>query len=217
MRITPVVAAVLTLSAAVASAKEPWKWTTEERLQLRFDANARKSRLAEHARSETRSAGPATGGDIDVIDGRAHPELFLPSELFEALVFLRVWKPQWLQDDVNSNSDDVLRSAAERERFAAITEAYGKTLLQERALLTEKAGAGSVRAAAIDAELETLRKTKRTTEAAALREVRRTFGRERFDRFLYTVVAPGRKKFVLRGSADAVTMNALRDREGHAQ
>jgi hypothetical protein len=217
MRITALLFATFAVSIAAAQpAKEPWKWTTEERLRVRFDASARSARLAEYARSETRSAGAASGSDVDVIDGRTHPELFLPSELFEALVFLRVTKPQWLRDDVASRSDDVLRSAAEQSRFAAMTDVYGKTLLQERALLTEKASAGSRRAAAIDAALEELRKTKRTAEAAALREVRKTFGRERFDRFLYTVVAPARRKFVMRGSSDEVTVKALREREAHA-
>lgn len=210
--------AVTAASLFAQTAKEPWKWTTEQRLHARFDPEARKARLAEAAaRAAQRTGMAAHVDDIDVIDGDVHPELFLPSELFESFVFLRVLKPQWVSDELDEKSDDLLRSEAERTRFAALTSAYGALLLRERALLTEKSKAGSRRAAEIDGELLTLRKDKRTAGAAALRDARKAFGLERFDRFLYTVVAPGRKKFVLRGSDDTVTAKALREREEQPQ
>jgi hypothetical protein len=159
----------------------------------------------------------AASSDVDVIDGRVHPELFLPSELFESAVFLRVWKPQWFADEIDEHSGDLLRSNAERARFAAVTGTYGEVLLRERALLTEQASAVSPRAAEIERELETLRKAKHASAATALRDARKVFGRERFDRFLYTVIAPSRKKFVLAGSSDEVTAKALRTREEQAQ
>jgi hypothetical protein len=84
--------------------KPAWQWTLDERLAKRFDPEARRARVAAKTAEETAyqkrldAAGSfpldGAGGfveesrrrDIDVINGRKNPELFLPVELFTYLI-----------------------------------------------------------------------------------------------------------------------------------
>jgi hypothetical protein len=84
--------------------KPAWQWTLDERLAQRFDPEARRARVAAKIAEETayrkksEAAGSAPlegaggfvegnrGKDVDVINGRKNPELFLPLELFTYLI-----------------------------------------------------------------------------------------------------------------------------------
>jgi hypothetical protein len=70
-------------SAPPAAAKPAWKWTLEERLAARFDAEQQKKRNAADV------AEGYTDWDDEhtvTIVGRTHPEVFLPWELFDQLL-----------------------------------------------------------------------------------------------------------------------------------
>ena len=84
--------------------KPAWQWTLDERLAKRFDPEARRARIAAKIAVEAdfqkkvEAAGlpPLEGAgdfaersrreDLDVINGRQNPELFLPVELFGNLL-----------------------------------------------------------------------------------------------------------------------------------
>jgi hypothetical protein len=179
--------------AAAQSVSEPWKWRLEDRISARTSADARKARLKEAGRPPASAPGLEP---IDIIDGKVHPELFVPVELLEALVSLHVLKPDWLRDEIAARSDDLFRTKHDRAKLEALIELYAAAMRQERHLLD----AGS------NAELPAIRKEKRKAEATALRNLRAAFGKERFDRFLYTVIAPTRRKVVGRGDRSILVL-----------
>src|SRR5438067_10052081 len=70
---------------------EPWKWTPEQRLAARFDKKLMAARVVEGkaqngpGRARAMSNG-AEATSQDFIIGRQHPELFLPTELFQGFI-----------------------------------------------------------------------------------------------------------------------------------
>ena len=83
-----VVAAVPVLGE---SGKPPWTLTLEERIALRTNANLAHERVrrGQQGRSATASsANPAARPWVDTFDGKTHPELFLPYEVFDQLIEL---------------------------------------------------------------------------------------------------------------------------------
>ena len=116
------------------------------------------------------------------LDGNVHPERFLPSELFETLVrssFLSL--PATYPRHVRAHSDGVLTTDADWHLFTDVTRAYVNVLAEERDLIRQRVSVGR----------EQVRAEKCRVAFAALRKARAAFGPETFDRFLYTVVAPG--------------------------
>ena len=192
------------LFAAVASAQqpppaEPWKWTLEQRVAARFDAAARAARVAE---SKARSASlpslaPAPG---DVLDGRAHPELFFPTEAFDHFMQVAytfdsaVWR-QGLRD----RSPDILRTDAEWRELDEIVAPYAASLRRERDLLRSEDRANRLQRREIEAELASLRASSCSLRRDAFRAARARFGKEPFDRFLYSI---GLEGFAATYSAD---------------
>ncbi len=71
--------------------KPAWQWTVEERLAARFDPEGMKVRAAREAELARKTAA-RFGESFDIssdqhsIDGKREPELFLPGELFDALL-----------------------------------------------------------------------------------------------------------------------------------
>ncbi|HSP15156.1 MAG TPA: hypothetical protein VLV78_10440 [Thermoanaerobaculia bacterium] len=120
---------------------------------------------------------------VHVIDGDVNPELFFPTELFETLVRSLVNMPAVYPQMVRQRSSDLFRNLAEWGRFREIVADYAVTLEEERAA-----------ADALDkAKVSALQERKQADACHALREARRAFGRERFDRMLYETVPPGTK------------------------
>jgi hypothetical protein len=166
---------IFTLLVSMGSLpKQPWQWTRDERLRARFDPESRAQRLFESRRLE--HSKQRSG---DVLNGRRHPELFMPTELFERFVrdamvlFPRAAPQTFLQE-----SDDLFLKKSEWSDLTRLVVDYGIAIAEEeKALKTH----GDVAAA---------RTRSCAAEAVAFRRVRARFGRERFDRFLYTVVAP---------------------------
>ena len=180
---------------------EPWKWTLDERAAVRFDPAARVARVAEaeardanyrvaagraHAES-TMSRKPA-----DVIDGKLHPEMFFPTELFEQLVTMAyTWNdtPFWRRA-IAQSSRDILGDERDWRELDTLVAGYAENLQRDFDLLKEEGRAGRARRSEIGAERETLHESRCKLEKEALRRARAHFGEERFNRFLYTAVAP---------------------------
>ncbi len=175
-----IVAGLATAYSAAAASKEPWQWTAQERAQARSDPAKRLERLrgdrAERSRVRAMASSPAPA---DVIDGARNPELFFPTELFEYLVRSAfVTLPRAYPTVVRQRTSDLFKNPAEWERFAAIVADYAQVLREEK-------GAAD----ALDAShVSAMQSTKCAAEANALREARRVFGKERFDRMLYETV-----------------------------
>jgi len=78
--------------SAVTPEKSPWQWSNAERIAARTNRNLAAERLmaargaTTEAQSIRTSAATHLDRTIDIIVGKEHPELFLPTELFETLV-----------------------------------------------------------------------------------------------------------------------------------
>jgi hypothetical protein len=172
--------AIVFLAAFALSAEPPkrsWEWTLEERLTERHDPSRIRERLAAyeraHAEALRRSPDPdppPAGHLTYVIDGRRNPELFLSHELFDALMS-------------GLSADSTLRTK-QRGYYGRAIRAFG---FDDATLWTQlESVAGPYLVA----------RTSRDSEAIcparydALQAARALFGRERFDEFLYVVIAP---------------------------
>jgi hypothetical protein len=76
--------------------KPAWKWTLDERLAKRYDLDEIKARAEAKSIEDAKvremfkdlpgASDMGRNSRADSIDGKAHPELFLPGELFDALL-----------------------------------------------------------------------------------------------------------------------------------
>jgi hypothetical protein len=162
------------LAAQQSGSKEAWAYTPAEREQMRRDPGARRQRLAADL--------PHNGGAADVIDGAKHPELYFVTHLFETLVRLSfVALPRAYPHVVRDRTTDLFLEPREWDTFSEIVTAYADILRREHSLAESLDRAGVEEQQALKCE----------EGARALRAARKTFGRARFDRMLYEVVAVG--------------------------
>jgi hypothetical protein len=193
--------ALLSLAASAQSPPyEPWNWTLEERIAARFDARARAMRVAaSKARAMSfpqmpaaDSSGASTPAPSDVLDGRANPEVFFPTEVFEHFI----WKaytlesPVWRQS-MRDQSRDILRTDAEWRDLDAIVAPYAASLRRDIELVESEDRANGPQRREIERERETLHESNCSLRRDAFRAARARFGKERFDRFLYSVALTG--------------------------
>lgn len=188
MRLLLVIAVVLPLTAQESiERKAIWTWSIEERLAQRFDP----ARTSQRMTADDAAERPARWG---AVDGASHPELFLPSELFISLMGGLDSDPE-----MQRVSRDMLRApirafGLEEETFwtelERATQAYLTPARRRAALLSKMAGVRAAEQQQILDEAQRMDVDLCTKRAAALTSARRQFGRETFDRFLYTVVAP---------------------------
>ena len=162
----------VTLAAIAASPqKAAWKWTPEQRLDARF--------------AQTRPA--AAGGDRSVT-GKDNPELLLPTELFRTLVDLTL-VPEDPKFRSHFQEKFRIRSKAANlgEDFLAVLEENTREYVTESARVRKlskedlKAGAAAQYASSL---------ASCALVARGLADLRKRYGAEAFDRFLYTAVAP---------------------------
>jgi hypothetical protein len=180
------------LALLVAAAKEPWALTVEERIALRSDPQLARERIrGGQTRAASTSSKPSPW--VDRFNGKDHPELFLPHEVFDEFISL------------GFNRDARSRQNAQ-EGFRSEVRQHG--LPADFWLRLESLSAAFI--ADRRAELDLLRTISRMTDqnrrraeqalalkqrdvcrsrADALAAARDAFGRERFDRFLYEVMA----------------------------
>lgn len=177
---------------AEKSRKAVTDWTIEERLAERFDRaqiSARNIAYAdEMARTGRVIASTATGVSENkrwsmtyVIDGRRDPELFLPHELFDALM-TGLQPDESVRVKQRNYYKDVLRRAGyDGEKFWADLESVSAAYLPLRYRTGQPASVELVKAEAMALCSERYN---------ALEAARRLFGRREFDIVLYTVIAP---------------------------
>jgi hypothetical protein len=135
---------VLRLDAAPviskASTKEAWRWTNEERIAARGDAALAAERVlaarpSSAAASSSRLVAAARLSRIvDVIDGKTHPELFLPTELFETVVRDGlIWGDAWTEFYARQLSKAGLQPDF-WQRLAPVVQPYLDDLRREQVL-----------------------------------------------------------------------------------
>ena len=169
--------------------KAAWEWTLEERLAARTNAAAALERV--RARVPGRIATTAEHGPIaDDFDGRTHPELFLPHEVFRQLIHLAlIASPRINQSFRESVQPELDRRGFPPdfwERLHALCAVHAADL---RAVDELEAALRRQRHETSPATLGATQEVACGSRADALAAVREEFGPQRFDRFLYDVIA----------------------------
>ncbi len=194
-------------------AKQPWEWTPAERAEARRNPAKRLERLrtsegSEGERRTSRISANSVPTAADVIDSTRNPELFFVTELFEILVRSAfVTLPAAYPEIIRQRTYDLFRNRADWDQFAVIVADYAEVLKQE------KAAADALN----KSEVSEIQLRKCAAAGRALREARRTFGTQRFDRMLYETVPLGmRAVFSIDTDFDKSIGKAL-EREEHCQ
>src|ERR1041385_1301564 len=161
-------------------AKAAWDWTVDERLAARLEtvSPTRGKRIVAAAAGTSQGGG---GGFVTAtIDGRKNPELFLPHELFDALL-------------TGFMADESLR-AKQRGLYWPLIPSLGHDDEQFWSILQSLSSSylpyrfGSRTGSKQDVAEWTAAKCRERYRA--LETARTIFGRRDFDRLLYVVVAP---------------------------
>jgi hypothetical protein len=191
------VALLLTLFSAVpapAAEREPWRWTDEERLAARFNPESIRERREEHHKEQlARNPKARTPSPTEnIIDGTRNPELLLPWELFQTFVM------RTLSDDSPAREPNRCRYAKLAPWIAGEPEFWSR--LETAALPFTDAIERSRESGRIERESGIPPAPEEASDSCrsrlvALEAAREAFGRERFDEFLYTAVAPGGIRF----------------------
>ena len=189
----------VTTSTAVgpsAPLKPAWQFTNDERFALRTNPALARQRLAESRQSpsaKVRAASADTHPWIDSFDGRTHPELFLPHEVFRHLIALAFASDAQMREIVRHGMAPDVRKASLPldfwERLEAITAFHVADVRAESDLLASRSKASGAARERIEKALALKRTDLCRSRAGALAAARSAFGRERFDRFLYEAIA----------------------------
>jgi len=134
VNVSLLLAALLVCASLEAQTKPPWHWTDDERFKALVDPALRAERL--RTAGEQHTPGPRERPAGDVINGREHPELFFPTQLFESMirssfVSLPSFYPRWIAQQ----SKDLFRVGSEWRKFEDLTREYAAILQAERDLL----------------------------------------------------------------------------------
>jgi hypothetical protein len=182
------------------ASKEAWQWTDDERITARLDPVQIRERAAAHAaRSFNRpgvSSSLAVGSGEPVsfrIDGAENPELFLPFELFGDLLRGVDGKLPAIDRDVERAilAPRIRSFGYEPDTFWSDFGTVAKRYFEVRD--------GTQRSTVNHAKPEAAQSPSGPNDAyialcrerlSVLAAARSHFGREKFDRFLYQVVAP---------------------------
>lgn len=178
------------------SPQNPWTLTVEERIARRTSTELAAQRVRDGSPVEATSVRPTSPSlrpFVDSFDGKRHPELFLPHEVFDELIKLAFsGSPRASQTIHDGFSRDAKRLGLPADfwkRLHSLSTTYLADLSDVSSI-----GAGSLRQKGRARErAEEILASKETalcrSRADALNAARAAFGRERFDRFLYEVIA----------------------------
>ena len=186
---------LISLSAPLLAAqtpKQPWALTLEERIALRTDPELarERSRGSGRVRTTVREGG---SGFVDAFDGKTHPELFLPHQVFRTLMDHAFLGPE--------RSGSRFRAGVAPElslyelppdfwqRLERVSAGYIRDTAEVNAMIASLRHLhGRARSDAQEAlDLKQMESCRGRAEALAA--ARREFGSKRFDRFLYEVIA----------------------------
>ena len=182
---------------AAAATKPAWEWTLDERIAKRLDpaeirerALAKEKHLVEHGGFKPEEIIPVRF----TIEGRRDPELFMPFELFGTIFRCVVEEPDRRDGARLCYLDEIAQSGWDDEFFRQTlqdaTVEY-KKVQDERLALTRRAESlSTAERRNLNIKAEALQPLECGLRASALQTIRRTFGAEKFDRFLYEKVAP---------------------------
>jgi hypothetical protein len=146
-----------------------------------------------HAQAVSAQTSSPTNRFVDAFEGKHHPELFLPHEVFDELIKLAfTGSPRASRIIQDGFKHDVKRIGLPSdfwERLHSLSTIY----IADLGDLTD-AGAGIRKLTGRGRERAEARLAARQVDLCrsrvdALDAARREFGRERFDRFLYEVIA----------------------------
>ena len=173
--------------------RAPWQLSLEERVALRTNPSLARERVRlRQTATESEATSHESQQWADDFDGKTHPELFLPHEVFDELI-----KMAFLG---SSHSRFVVQTGFMREvrrhelphdfweQLESISAEFAAEAQSVRDLLASRprhAGDEVAREAALATKHAAVCRSR----AAALAAARNAFGPERFDRFLYEVIA----------------------------
>jgi hypothetical protein len=181
-------------TAVIRPAKQAWQFTDEERLALRTNATLARQRVAESRQRRATNSIHAMSVQqerlADSLDG-AHPELFLPFEVFRNFVDLA--SDPRSRDAFRHFSAANVRNAGLPpdfwQRLDPIIAFHVADLRAEKDLLTSHSKLSGPERERVVAALQLKQADVCHSRADALAAARKAFGREHFDRFLYEYVA----------------------------
>lgn len=181
--------------AASASSKPSWQWTPEERISARFDESARRLRVELRVRARAASKASRSGPEVyDVVEGKDHPELLMPHEIFSTFT-----RAAFVIDD--DTSAIMRRDAAEKATALGLPKDFLDVVARESAefvalqrregQLREQMTARGANSGLVWNDIKSVQAQECPARAAAIGRLRTIYGREQFDKYLYTAVAPG--------------------------
>lgn len=186
-----------TATPVATADKPPWRWTVAERIATRVDpANraARRTRALSHSRTIREGFTP--------IDGSVEPELFLPVELITRLVLDTTSPHERIRESYRTPIES---RGWNVEHFWEVLHSAGAAYLS----LMRESGTrppDTRERVAVSPLASQICMASGDMMDAAYTE----FGREEFDEFLYTAVAPRIKTYIAdtRDSADTLHAKA---------
>lgn len=190
------VLAVMAVVPVIAqSPKQPWMLTLDERIALRTNPGLARERVRDGKDLQTSSESAADPDVVvDAFDGKTHPELFLPYQVFDELVGLAFLGPPGMNDGIRAGFlPEVKRHGMPGDFWQRLQTVSTVYLADYRAvsdlLDTDSPHLNTPARQRMDAALQLKHADACRSRADALAAARKEFGRERFDRFLYEVIA----------------------------
>lgn len=185
---------------ATATRKQAWEWSVEERIAARTNAAAQRGRLAAfEARREKgipsaiKDEGVLPKQAVDRIEGREHPELFLPTEVLGSFVLLAyAFGDDEMALDMRQQAARAAAKAGLPSDFLQVFERETADLVPlyaEEMTLRDRLAKGGTQAEGVWDRIVQLGGQQCPLRTAALERLRGMYGTP-FDRFLYEHVAP---------------------------
>lgn len=211
--------------AFAGQSKPAWQWTAEERLAARFDPDevtaraekrdARNKAARESLPPEWASDWPedskSSGTLRDEIRGRDTPELFMPIELFNALMESGFLVDREYQSAYRARIEHRAAALGFGKDFWSRLERVAASYLISQRRHEQLATQQRPLSAKAKAELEGVKDRSCKVRAQALSAAKKEFGEEAFLRLLYEVVAI---PISISYDVDPQTADNLRMREG---
>lgn len=187
MRYLTLLVVFAAVSTTASEVPPVWQWETKDRLAARFDPAKIRERARAKAADGENGIGDGAyspeGGTNYIIDGSRNPELFLPFELFDWLMtgFMtdlplrakqRAYYGPWIRA---AGMDDTTL-------WDGLQSVSGEYLLLRYGGVQPSQGSSDAMNEAVDALCR--------ARHDALEAARTLYGRERFDRMLFTAIAP---------------------------
>ena len=199
MRRPPLASVLLPALATALLAQSPrssWTLTLDERIALRTDPEIAQQRVKKNDVSALTAQQKQTRAPqnlVDSFDGKQHPELFLPHEVFDELVRLAfLGSPRQCQIVQEGFTQDVKRYGLPPDFWKRLQSMSAIYVLDMASVHDIGAGMQHQVGRRRERAEETLALKNADvcrSRADALKSARNEFGRERFDRFLYEVIA----------------------------